>query len=236
MQIPLILLSHVISLATFNCRGFRSSMDYLKHLTNSNIDVIVLQEHWLWLFELDLLSTISADYTYTAVSDNHLNGTSDFVRGCGGVAILWKKYLNTSPLQFASDRMCGLSIDLNSTSATPRFLSILGIYMPCSEQCQDVYRNYFESVEDHISQLSHNPMLIMGDLNAHLNVSSSDHNRRGAMWNNLIETYQLCDLSTSQLASSPGFTYFSGARQIIYLAIRRLHRVPPLVKKLRNTL
>ena len=52
----------------------------------------------------------------------------------------------------------------------------------------------------------------MGDLNAHLNVSSSDHNRRGAMWNNLIETYQLCDLSTSQLASSPGFTYFSGAR------------------------
>ena len=134
------------------------------------------------------------------------------MRGCGGVVILWKKNLNASPLQFSSDRMCGLSIDLNSTSATPRFLSILGIYMPCFEQCQDVYRNYFKSVEYHISQLSHNPLLIMGDLNAHLNVSSSDHNRRGAMWNNLIETYQLCDLSTSQLASSPGFTYYSGAR------------------------
>ena len=37
-------------------------------------------------------------------------------------------------------------------------------------------------------------------------------NYAGAMLNNLIETYQLCDLSTSQLASSPGFTYFSGAK------------------------
>ena len=96
--------------------------------------MIVLQEHWLWPFELDLLSTISADYTYTTVSNNSLNGTSDFARGCGGVAILWKKNLNASPLQSAIDRMCVLSIDLNSTSATPRFLSILGIYMPCSEQ------------------------------------------------------------------------------------------------------
>ena len=139
-------------------------MDYLRHFR-------------LWPFELDLLSTIGTDYTYTTVSDNRLNGTSDFVRRCGGVAILWKKNLNASPLQFASDHMCGLSIDLNSTSATPRFLSILGIYMPCSEQCQDVYRNYFESVEYRISQLSHNPLLIMGDLNTHLNVSSSDHNR-----------------------------------------------------------
>ena len=52
----------------------------------------------------------------------------------------------------------------------------------------------------------------MCDLNAHLNVSSCDYNRQAAMWNNLIEIYQLCDLSTSQLASSPGFTYYSGAR------------------------
>ena len=52
----------------------------------------------------------------------------------------------------------------------------------------------------------------MGDLNTHLNVPSSDHNRRGAMWNNLIETYLLCDHSTSQLVSSVGFTYYSVAR------------------------
>ena len=119
---PRILLSHVVSLSLRSTAGvLEATWDYLRHLTNSNIDVIVLQEHWLWPFELNLLSTIGADYTYTAVSDNRLNGTSDFVRGCGGVAILWKKNLNASPLQFASDRMCGLSIDLNSTSTTPRF-------------------------------------------------------------------------------------------------------------------
>ena len=164
-----------ISLAVFNCRGFRSSIDYLRHLTNIKIDVILLQGYLP--FELDLLSTIGADYTYTVVSDNHLNGTSDFVRGCGGVAILWKKNLSASPLQFGSDHMCGLSIDLNSTSATPRFLTNLGICMPCSEQCQYVYCNYFKSVQYHISPLSHNALLIIGDLNAHLNVSSSDRNR-----------------------------------------------------------
>ena len=32
------------------------------------------------------------------------------------------------------------------------------------------------------------------------------------MCNILIETYQLCEISTSHFASSPGFTYFSSAR------------------------
>ena len=105
-------MSHKMSLLTFNCRGFKSSVDYLRHLTNSDIDVIVLQEHWLWPFEVDVLSSVNPDFAFTAVTDNRLNDTSDLVRGCGGVAILWRKSLNASPLLLHSDRMCGLSIDL----------------------------------------------------------------------------------------------------------------------------
>ncbi len=64
------------------------------------------------------------------------------------------------------DRMCGLFVNLPNSD---RSLNILGIYMPSAEQPQEVYSSYLDSVEHAISQLtSQGPLLIMGDLNAHL--------------------------------------------------------------------
>ena len=87
----------------------------------------MLQEHWLWPFELDLLLSVNADFTHTAVSVSRLHDASALVRGCGGVAILWRKELNASSLQICSDRLCGISTDFSSSSASPRFLSVLGV-------------------------------------------------------------------------------------------------------------
>ena len=59
------------------------------------LDVIILQEHWLWPFKLPLLGAI---HPFTAVLDDCLNPESDLRQGCGGVAIIWNKSLRGSPI------------------------------------------------------------------------------------------------------------------------------------------
>ena len=88
-----------ISIATCNCHGLRNSIPYIQHLISTDMDVIVLQEHWLWPFERHILQSISDQYSFTLVCDNRLNPSSNL--RCGGVAILWKKCLK-SPLSINS--------------------------------------------------------------------------------------------------------------------------------------
>ncbi len=54
---------------------------------------MVLYEHWLWPYELHMLKEIHPDFTAVAVSDDRLSATSDLIRGCGGVTILWHNFL-----------------------------------------------------------------------------------------------------------------------------------------------
>ena len=78
-----------IQIATWNCRGLHNSFPYIKHLISKGTDILILQEHWLWPFELDQLESIDPNYTYTCVCDNRLSPTSTLRRGCGGCAILY---------------------------------------------------------------------------------------------------------------------------------------------------
>ena len=47
--------------------------------------IVVLQEHWLWPFELGKLQSVSESISYHAVSDPRLSEVSELDRGCGGV-------------------------------------------------------------------------------------------------------------------------------------------------------
>ena len=105
-------LSDSLNIVAWNCRGIRTSIPYIQHLIASGYDVIILEEHWLWPFELSLLKTIHQDFTYTAVSDSRLNPSSDLTRGCGGVAILWRSSLRASHL-FLSDCDRSVAFRLN---------------------------------------------------------------------------------------------------------------------------
>ena len=44
-----------------------NSIPYIKHLLSKGVNILVLQEHWLWAFELDQLRSIESDFAYTAV-------------------------------------------------------------------------------------------------------------------------------------------------------------------------
>jgi len=98
-----------VSIATWNCRGLHNATPYIQMLLSKDIDVIVIQEHWLWPFQVDQLHLISEQYSFTAVSDRRLNSTCELHRGCGGVAILWRKSLNAVP-QHHHTRPCHIAV------------------------------------------------------------------------------------------------------------------------------
>ena len=102
-------------ISTWNCMGFSCSEAYLKHLS-SHSDIILLQEHWLWPFKLQKLSSAIDGYSAFGVSDSRLCDTSTLHRGCGGVAFLWRKSLSVTPvtLNVRSDRVCATELSLTS--------------------------------------------------------------------------------------------------------------------------
>ena len=130
-----------VTIASWNCRGLHNSKPYILDLIQNGADIIVLQEHWLWPYDLSSLSSIHPQYDFTAVSDKRLHSGSDLERGCGGVALIWKKALTCIPISaLDSDRVCGVRLFLPSTkSHSKRCLTILGVYMPCADQSQDLY-------------------------------------------------------------------------------------------------
>ena len=205
-----------ISIVTWNCRGYHNSKHYLQDMIAKGADIIVLQEHWLWPYELPTLSSLHPDFTYTAVSDKCLHPTCDLKRGCGGVAILWNKSLKCSPISaIDNDRICGVRVLLPASKDPQRYLTILGLYMPSAELPQETLSLYLESVEHLISQLnSDGPLLVVGDFNAHLGSRDSEDphscNYRGNQWNTHIEDHTLYNVSLGCGSTGPTHTFASG--------------------------
>ena len=108
--------SESIKITTWNCRGLLNSIPYIQHLISTGTDILVLQEHWLWPYELSELQSINPNYTYTAVSDSRLTPTSTLTRGCGGCAIIWKKTIPAVVMSnLESDRICGIKVPIKDT-------------------------------------------------------------------------------------------------------------------------
>ena len=112
-----------------------------------------------------------------------------------------------------SDRICGIQVPIEGT----RSLTILGVYMPSSDQPQEVYNDYTATINQTISNTScSSPLLVVGDLNCHLGQaggprSSAEPNHRGMQWKDLIDSHSLYVPSLSHLATGPVNTYSSGS-------------------------
>ena len=201
-----------LSIKTWNCRGLSNSIPYIRQLL-FDCDILVLQEHWLWPFQEDLLKDISQEFRFCSVFDSRLNPESQLRKGCGGVCILWKKGLSTSPLSsVTSDRFCGIQV------STPLgiTISVIGVYMPSSDVSHEVYVSYLNDIDSLLSSLpTDNPVLVIGDLNCHLghlggNRSRDEPNSRGVLWKELLDKHSMFVASLSVLSSGPLHTYTSG--------------------------
>ena len=199
-----------IQIATWNCRGLHNSILYFKHLLSKGVDILVLQEHWLWPFELVQLRSIDSDFAFTAVSDNRLSPSSTLTRGCGGCSILWRKSISAAPISnLDSDRICGIQLPIEGSQLP----TILGAYTLNSEYPQETYNDYINAVNQAISTVSpSSPLLLVGNLNCHNGNlggprSLSDLNHRGVQWMELIEKHSFYIPPLSSLATGPVHTY-----------------------------
>ena len=175
-----------------------------------------MNEHWLWPFELDTLSSISDKFTYTAVSDKMLTPESEATHGCGEVAIMYKKSINAVPLtSLSNDRMCCIMLNLLAGQCDD-LLTIIGTYMPCTNYPLDEYKEYLSKLEQAILSTPHDGLVIItGNFNAHLGSLAGSHNPhspngRGLLLKELIDRTFSYSVSDSSMASDPSYTFSSG--------------------------
>ena len=189
--------SDSIQIATWNCRGLHNSIPYIQHMISMGVDILVLQEHWLWPFEMSEFDSIDPNYSYTAVSDSCLSPTSTLICGCGGCAILWKKSIPAAVISnLISDRICGIQVPIEGTCS----LSILGVYMPSSDQPSHVYNECIAVIDQAISNTCSSPLLIVSELNCHLGHAGCPRSL-GMQWKNILDSHSLYVPSLSQLAT-----------------------------------
>ena len=74
--------------------------------------VIILTEHWLWPYEMFKLDNLLEGFTSFGRSDKRLTEHSTISCGCGGIAILWKNHLQTTPVtSITSNRIAAIYSD-----------------------------------------------------------------------------------------------------------------------------
>ena len=189
---------NVVCISSWNCRGLSCSEAYLEYLSNQP-DIILLQEHWLWPFELHKLSSIIDGFCAVGVSDSRLHETSTLHRDCGGVAFLWRKSLPITAvtLNVRSDHLCATELPLTSRSIECDI--IFNIYAPSSDAELSKITECIHDLEEEINRVDHNTtaIVIAGDFNAHLGTlagprGSGPPNQRGFVLKTLlIETNSL---------------------------------------------
>lgn len=125
----------------------------------------------------------------------------------GGVGIIWKKSLPTTPIPLDSDRICGVQLHL-----TKHVISILSVYLPSTDHEIDEYKHYLNTLECAICALqSEGQVIVVGDFNAHLPTPQHNNaNTQGQLLADLLHRHNLFPVSCSSIATGPKYTYFSG--------------------------
>ena len=124
--------------------------------------------HWLWLYEFDKLDNICEGYAATGKADSRLTCESDGGRDCGRIRLLCHMSIGATPVSgISSDRICAVRLSVDDGDSL--LVSVIGVYMPCSDQGLKCYRDHLIELERVISEFSLlGPVVILGDFNAHL--------------------------------------------------------------------
>lgn len=165
----------MISLITWNCQGIKNNSSWLKSVING-IDIIALQETWLFDFESNHLSF---DKSYSVFQTSAMpNGKKLTGRPYGGLALLVKSNLikNVKPFKIIDSRILAITVNVNDSS-----LLVINVYFPVnSSQNAQLISNYIGKINSLV--INHNgPYVILGDFNI-----SPNHN-------NFEELVQFCD-------------------------------------------
>lgn len=124
--------------------------------------ILLIQEHWLYEFEFNILNEILTNCSYHALSSMK----SDELRrgrGYGGTGILWKQNVNASimPIMTSSTRRCVVKYEHQSCN-----ILIMSVYMPVNtNEFRDEFNNVLDEIDSLCLQYSDYDLIIGGDFN-----------------------------------------------------------------------
>ena len=142
---------------------------------------------------------------------------STLSRGCRGVGLIWKKDLDAVPISsISSDRICVLRIKLHHTTSE---ITVLGVYLPCSDMGMECYSEHLVELENLISESERlGPIVIIGDFNAHLGKlggvrGQGNPNQQGTLPHQLLVWCKLYAVSLSSISRGPLYTFWNSTTQ-----------------------
>jgi exonuclease III len=152
-----------LKIVSFNCSGIETSLYEVANFC-LEFDVIVLQEIWLYDFELDTLNSISNAFYGRGFSA--MSSTTDTSgRPFGGMGILWRKAIDwkSVTIKSISDRVLSCMFEYCGEK-----LNIVNVYCPCASNDQDAIINYLDVLSTVSSCIADFPgdVVIIGDFNA----------------------------------------------------------------------
>ena len=134
------------------------------------------------------------------------------------MGLIWRKDMNVTPFSsISSDRICGLCVKSPQPGAVD--ITIIGVYVPCSDMGMECYSEHHIELERFISEhQQHGPMVIMGDFNAHLGTLGGGTgigkpNQQAILLHQLIARCNLHAVSLSSLSQGPQYTFQNSVSQ-----------------------
>ena len=81
-----------LNVTTFNCKNIRTCGPIFEKFAKTE-DIVLIQEHWLFKCQLNLLDEINDNFVASGKSVDYTDPIPpvQIPRGYGGVAIFWKK-------------------------------------------------------------------------------------------------------------------------------------------------
>ena len=105
----------LLKLLSWNASGIMSSGTYIGRSSEQlSVDICGIGEHWLYINDLNFLESFFSSYKYAAVSDSDLEKPSRRKVGKCGVAIFWKRTIDSrvSLLNIDDDRIIGIQYQI----------------------------------------------------------------------------------------------------------------------------
>ena len=138
-------MSDKLNITSFNCKGFKTrNYDYLNSIF-SKCDILLIQESWLYSFEIENVNKVLLDCSCFGVSAMNDNDICRQGRPHGGCLIIYKSNLALPivQIQTISSRICAAKIVKDNTR-----LLLMSVYMPCDTNCNDTAQIYGEVLNE----------------------------------------------------------------------------------------
>ncbi|XP_063385332.1 uncharacterized protein LOC134671408 [Cydia fagiglandana] len=154
----------ICTLVSYNCKSVTRSVDYIRLLCQK-VDILALQETWLFSHNLPFLGTIDDDFGY--IGSSAMDTSVGLIQGrpFGGVALLWRKsaFDSVSVVHCVSSRLAAINVKVRNRS----FL-VFSVYMPVNSAENLIeFTDCLSEMNAIVENSRVSSVYMLGDYNAH---------------------------------------------------------------------